>query len=74
MQRRTFVKLAAASPVLLSPLYAGCSTGNAADAPGIVVGTPSTDPPYWLHLLLSSGRRMVPLRGVLRVDLDHPQQ
>ncbi len=44
MERRTFVKLAAASPVLTSPLYAGCSIGTAADAPEIVIGTPSTDP------------------------------
>jgi pimeloyl-ACP methyl ester carboxylesterase len=44
MQRRTFVKLAAASPALLSPLYTGCSTVNAADAPETFVGTPSIDP------------------------------
>ncbi len=44
MDRKAFVKLAAASPVLASPIYAGCSNGNpGGDANGAVIGTPSLD-------------------------------
>jgi pimeloyl-ACP methyl ester carboxylesterase len=44
MDRRGFVKLAAASPALVSPIYAGCSDGNpGGDASGTLIGTPSLD-------------------------------
>ena len=44
MDRRGFVKLAAASPALASPIYAGGSDGNLdGDASGTVIGTPSLD-------------------------------
>jgi pimeloyl-ACP methyl ester carboxylesterase len=44
MDRKAFVKLAAASPALASPIYAGCSDGNpGGDASGAVIGTPSLD-------------------------------
>ena len=44
MDRRGFVKLAAASPALASPVYAGCSDGNPdGDASGTVIGAPSLD-------------------------------
>ena len=44
MDRRGFVKLAAASPALASPIYAGCSDGSLdGDASGTVIGTPSLD-------------------------------
>ena len=44
MDRRGFVKLAAASPALASPIYVGCSDGNLdGDASGTVIGTPSLD-------------------------------
>ena len=44
MDRKAFVKLAAASPVLASPIYAGCPNGNpGGDANGAVIGTPSLD-------------------------------
>ena len=43
MERRTFVKLAAASPMVVGPLTTACSSSNAAEAE-IIVGTPSTDP------------------------------
>ena len=37
MERRAFVKLAAASPVIVSPVCAGCSDGNPdGDASGTV--------------------------------------
>jgi pimeloyl-ACP methyl ester carboxylesterase len=45
MDRRGFVKLAAASPALASPIYAGGSVGNLdGDASGTVIGSPSPDP------------------------------
>ncbi len=45
MERRAFVKLAAASPVIVSPVCAGCSDGNPdGDASGTVIGAPSLDP------------------------------
>ena len=75
MDRRGFVKLAAASPALASPVYAGCSDGNPdGDASGTVIGAPSTRLPDRFHLLFPSRRGMVPRRGVLRVDLDDSQQ
>ena len=44
MDRRGFVKLAAASPALASPIYAGGSDGNLdGDASGTVIGSPSPD-------------------------------
>ena len=44
MDRRGFVKLAAASPALASPIYVGCSDGNLdGDASGTIIGTPSLD-------------------------------
>ena len=44
MDRRGFVKLAAASPALASPIYVGGSDGNLdGDASGTVIGTPSLD-------------------------------
>ncbi len=44
MDRRGFVKLAAASPALASSIYAGGSGGNLdGDASGTVIGTPSLD-------------------------------
>ena len=44
MNRRDFVKLAAASPALVSPVFAGCSPGNSGgNASGTVIGTPSLD-------------------------------
>ena len=44
MDRRGFVKLAAASPALASPIYAGCSDANPdGDASGTLIGTPSLD-------------------------------
>ena len=44
MDRRGFVKLAAASPALASPIYVGCSDGNLdGDASGTVIGSPSLD-------------------------------
>ena len=44
MDRKAFVKLAAASPALASPIYAGCSDGNPdGDASGTVIGAPSLD-------------------------------
>ena len=45
MDRRSFLKLAAASPALVSPVYAGCSDGNAEGyASGTVIGSQSLDP------------------------------
>ena len=44
MDRRGFVKLAAASPALASPIYVGCSDGSPdGDASGTIIGTPSLD-------------------------------
>ncbi len=44
MDRRGFVKLAAASPALASPIYVGGSDGNLdGDASGTVIGSPSSD-------------------------------
>ncbi len=44
MDRRGFVKLATASPVLVSPMYAGCSDANPdGDASRTVNGVPSRD-------------------------------
>ena len=44
MDRKAFVKLAAASPALASPIYAGGSDGNLdGDASGTVMGAPSSD-------------------------------
>ncbi len=44
MDRRGFVKLAAASPALASPIYAGGSDGTLdGDASGTVIGSPSPD-------------------------------
>ena len=44
MDRRGFVKLAAASPALASPIYVGGSDGNPdGDASGTVIGSPSPD-------------------------------
>ena len=44
MDRRTFTKLAAASPALLAPLSTLSTSANAAEAEEIFVGTPSIDP------------------------------
>ena len=45
MDRRSFLKLAAVSPALVSPVYAGCSDGNAEGyASGTVIGSQSPDP------------------------------
>ena len=44
MDRKAFVKLAAASPALASPIYVGGSDGNPdGDASGTVIGSPSPD-------------------------------
>ena len=44
MDRKAFVKLAAASPALASPIYVGGSDGNLdGDAGGTVIGAPSLD-------------------------------
>ena len=45
MERRAFLKLAAVSPALVSPVYAGCAAGSPdGDASGTVIGAPSLDP------------------------------
>ena len=45
MDRRSFLKLAATSPALVSPVHAGCSNGNAETyASGTVIGSQSRDP------------------------------
>ncbi len=44
MDRRAFLKLAAASPALMGPVYARCSDGNPdGDASRTVIGAPSPD-------------------------------
>ena len=44
MDRKAFVKLAAASPALASPIYAGCSEGDSSSEENrTVTGTPSLD-------------------------------
>ena len=46
MDRRSFLKLAAASPALVSPVYAGGSGGTTeGPASGTVIGSQSLDPP-----------------------------
>ena len=45
MDRRSFLKLAATSPALVSPVHAGCSDANAEGyASGTVIGSQSRDP------------------------------
>ena len=45
MDRRSFLKLAATSPALVSPVHAGCLDGNAEGyASGTVIGSQSLDP------------------------------